>query len=128
MEDFKEELKIFEIESNDSSRKMNTGKMWDKLIILHPNKFSIPSELCIKQFISLQNQKSKYVANRNFDKRKNVKQKEEWQLKLDELVTNNSKPSDIYVNQILLLHYPKLFENVFARWRRIWWSKHQTLD
>ena len=87
---------MFEIGANDSSRKMNAGKMREKLNILHPNKFSIPSELAIKQFIAAQNQKSKYVAKRNRDKRNNVKQKEDWQLKLEEMVTINSKPSEIY--------------------------------
>ena len=101
VEDFKEELiKMFEIGANDSSRKMNAGKMREKLSILYPNKFNIPSELAIKQFISAQNQKSKYVSKRNRDKRSNVKQKEDWQLKLEEMVTINSKPSEIYDNFI----------------------------
>ena len=101
MEDFKEEvIKMFEIGANDSSRKMNAGKMREKLTILYPNKFSIPSELAIKQFIAAQNKKSKYVSKRNQDKRSNVKQKEDWQLKLEEMVTINSKPTEIYNNFI----------------------------
>ena len=49
---------MFEIGTNDSSRKMNAGNMQEKLIILHPNKFSIPSELSKKkQFIASQNKK-----------------------------------------------------------------------
>ena len=101
VEEFREELtKIFEIGANDSSRKMNAGKMREKLTVLHPNKFRIPSELAIKQFIAAQNQKSKYVAKRNREKRNNVKQKEDWQLKLEEMVTINSKPSEIYDNFI----------------------------
>ena len=74
--------------------------MREKLSILYPNKFSIPSELAIKQFIAAQNQKSKYVSKRNRDKRSNVKQKEDWQLKLEEMVTINSKPTEIYNNFI----------------------------
>ena len=49
MEDFKEELtRMFEIGTNNSSRKMNAGNTQENLIILHQNEFSIPSELSIK--------------------------------------------------------------------------------
>ena len=63
---------MFEEGKKDPSKKMNPGKMRERLICKYPNNFSIPGETEIKQFIGSQNQKEKY-----HEKKKNKGNKSE---------------------------------------------------
>ena len=58
---YKSELKnLFEEGKRDSSKKMNPGKMRERLLQKFPNHFSIPGDTEIKQFIGAQFQNDKY--------------------------------------------------------------------
>jgi len=56
---------MFEEGKKDPSKKMNPGKMRERLVRKYPNNFSIPGETEIKQFIGSQNQKEKYHEKKN---------------------------------------------------------------
>ena len=97
IDEFKNDLiNMFDVGSKDSSRKMNAGKMRERLICLYPNRFSIPSELEIKKFTAAQFQKSKYTRKNQGEARSNSRQYEEWQMQLDRMITATSKPQDVY--------------------------------
>jgi len=61
IEKYRNELKaMFEEGKSDSSKKMNPGKMRERLLQKFPNHFSIPGDTEIKQFIGAQFQNDKY--------------------------------------------------------------------
>ena len=65
IEKYRNELKaMFEEGKMDSSKKMNPGKMRERLLQKFPNHFSIPGDTEIKQFIGAQFQNDKYHGNK----------------------------------------------------------------
>mgnify|MGYP000438495332 FL=1 len=62
---------MYEEGKNDSSKKMNPGKMREQLIHKFPNNFSIPGETEIKQYIGSQVQKHKYHENKQVTTKSN---------------------------------------------------------
>ena len=64
MNEYKEHLlNMFNDGCSKSANKMNPGKMREFLSNMFPHKFSIPSELEIKKFISSESQKKDYFQN-----------------------------------------------------------------
>ena len=57
---------------SNSAHKMNPGKMRETVMHFFPHRFSIPSELEIKTFITSESQKKKILKNK-----KNPKKEEE---------------------------------------------------
>ncbi len=104
MNEYKEHLlKMFHDGCSKSANKMNPGKMREVLMNMFPHKFSIPSELEIKKFITSESQKKKYTSKttRNISETRGRKQKGTalvWTTLLQPFIKRNvdSKPEDIY--------------------------------
>ena len=93
---------MFQVGVDNSFKKMNAGKMREKLCDMYPHRFSIPGETEIKSFISAQVIKSKYkkkTANsgRGRPSAENT-QIREWVLVLNTCVKTEKygKPAKIY--------------------------------
>ena len=101
---------MFQVGENNSSLKMNEGKMRDNLMLRYPNKFSIPGETDIKTFINGQFQKSKNKSsnkNSNPNERRGRKTndsgaKPQWEVMIEMIANDNEtmKPERIWQHVI----------------------------
>ena len=104
MSEYKEHLRnMFNEGCTNSANKMNPGKMRETLMNMFPHKFSIPSELEIKKFITSESQKKKYstkTTKKTSETRGRKPKGTElvWTTLLQPFVKRNvdSKPEDIY--------------------------------
>ena len=101
MDNYKDELlKMFNDGCSKNENKMNPGKMRENLMNMFPHKFSIPSELEIKKFITSQSQKQKYKSKTNKSKTRVRKRNGTmvWKSSLIPLIEENvsAKPEQIY--------------------------------
>ena len=104
MDEFKDELlRMFREGTINDGNKMNPGKMRETLMNMFPHKFSIPSELEIKKFITSEAQKQKKKGKRNENPaerrgRKSGGNTGIWTTLLNPLIEENAnaKPEEIY--------------------------------
>ena len=76
-------MEIFHQGSETSGQKKNPGKMRENLTNKYPYRFSIPSEIEIKKFISSQAQQTKNISkSNNPSEKRGRKQKESFLLEL----------------------------------------------
>ena len=98
----KELVEMFESGVVNSSNKMSAGKMRENLIALYPDRFSIPGETEIKQFIGKLSQTAKKNKSSSAKKsnrgRKSGVNKPSWYAPLEEIIDNNptGKPEAIF--------------------------------
>ena len=104
MNEYKEHLlNMFNDGCSKSANKMNPGKMREVLTNMFPHKFSIPSELEIKKFISSESQKKK-ITSKTTKKTSETRGRKPkgtalvWTTLLQPFIERNvdSKPEDIY--------------------------------
>ena len=104
MDEFKDELlRMFREGTINDGNKMNPGKMRETLMNMFPHKFSIPSELEIKKFITSEAQKHKKKGKRNENPAERRGRKSGgttgiWTTLLNPLIEENAnaKPEEIY--------------------------------
>ena len=98
----KELVEMFESGVVNSSNKMSAGKMRENLITLYPDRFSIPGETEIRQFIGKLSQISKKKQTSSEKKsnrgRKSDANKPSWYARLEQIIENNptEKPQAIF--------------------------------